>query len=62
MRSVKTFLYALWSDESAQGLTEYAMIVGAIVFTAVVTFLMMGDRLKGILGSMQGQLNDVPTS
>jgi Flp pilus assembly pilin Flp len=49
-------------EESAQGMTEYAMIVGAIVFTAVVTFLMMGDRLKQILGLMQGQLNDVPTS
>ena len=60
--AAKTLLKSLWSDESAQGLTEYAMIVGAIVFTAVVTFLMMGDRLKNILSSMRGQLNDVPTS
>lgn len=55
-------LTTLFHDESAQGLTEYALIVGAIVFTAVVTFLTMGDRLKQILGLMQGQLNTVPTT
>ena len=52
----------LLTDESAQGLTEYAIILGAIVFTAIVTFLAMGDRLREILGLMQGQLNSVPTS
>ena len=52
----------LVAEESAQGMTEYAIILGAIVFTAVVTFLAMGDRLKQILGLMQGQLNTVPTS
>jgi Flp pilus assembly pilin Flp len=55
-------LKMLLADESAQGLTEYAIILGAIVFTAIVTFLAMGDRLKQILGLMQGQLNNVPTS
>jgi Flp pilus assembly pilin Flp len=52
----------LLADESAQGMTEYAIILGAIVFTAVVTFLAMGDRLKNILSLMQGHLNEVPTS
>ncbi len=55
-------LKALLHEESGQGLTEYAIVLGAIVFTAVVTFLTMGDRLKQILGLMQGQLNTVPTS
>ena len=59
---VKSVLVALWRDESAQGLTEYAMIVGAVVFTAVVTFLMMGDNLKNILSSMRGELDTVPTN
>jgi len=49
-------------EDSAQGLTEYALIVGAIVFTAIVTFLTMGERLKDILSSMRGELNTVPTS
>jgi len=54
-------LKALFLDESAQGMTEYAIILGAVVFTAVVTFLTMGDRLKQILGLMGTQLNTVPT-
>jgi len=58
MTLVKTLLI----DESAQGMTEYALILGAVVFTAVVTFLTMGDRLKEILGLMHSQLNTVPTS
>jgi hypothetical protein len=49
-------------EESAQGMTEYAIILGALVFTAIVTFLAMGDRLKQLLGLMNGQLSDVPTS
>jgi len=55
---LRTLIY----DDSAQGLTEYALIVGAIVFTAIVTFITMGDRLKAIMGNMQGELNTVPTS
>jgi Flp pilus assembly pilin Flp len=53
---------ALLRDESGQGLTEYAIIVGTIAFAAIVAFIALGGRLQGIFSSVQTQLNTVPTS
>jgi len=39
-------LTRLLSDESAQGLTEYAVTVGTIVFAAIVTFIALGAQLR----------------
>ena len=55
-------LSTLLRDESAQGMTEYAIIVGTVVFTIIVTFLALGTRLRGVFTSVRTDLNQMPTS
>ena len=55
-------LKTLLRDESAQGMTEYAIILGAVVFAAIVTFAAMGSRLVEIIKTVRTQLDGLPTS
>ena len=58
MAVVKTLLV----DESGQGMTEYAILIGTLALGAIVTLLAIGTRLKNVFSNVQTQLNCVPTS
>ena len=49
-------------DEGAQGMTEYAILIGTLALGAVVTLLALGTRIHDVLTNTQTQLNNVPTS
>ena len=55
---VKTLLV----DESGQGMTEYAILIGTLALGAIVTLLAIGTRLRQVFSNVQTQLNSVPTS
>ena len=55
-------LHKLIFDESAQGMTEYAILIGTLALGAVVTLLAIGTRLRSVFSNVQTQLNSVPTS
>jgi Flp pilus assembly pilin Flp len=52
----------LLCDESGQGMTEYAILIGTLALGAVVTLLAIGTRLRDVFSNVQTQLNAVPTS
>ena len=58
MAVVKTLLF----DESGQGMTEYAILIGTLALGAIVTLIAIGTRLNNVFGSVQTQLNTLPTS
>ena len=58
MQTIKQIL----SDDSGQGMTEYAILVGTLALGAIVTLTAIGSRLTSIFGAVQTKLNDVPTS
>ena len=58
MTEIKKFL----ADESAQGMTEYAILIGTLALGAIVTLLAIGTRLRNVFSNVQTQLNTVPTS
>jgi Flp pilus assembly pilin Flp len=58
MTVVKTLLF----DESGQGMTEYAILIGTLALGAIVTLLAIGTRLRQVFSNVQTQLNSVPTS
>ena len=58
MAVVKT----LFLDESGQGMTEYAILIGTLALGAIVTLLAIGTRLRSVFSNVQTQLNSVPTS
>ncbi len=57
MKNIKKFANTLWKDESAQGATEYILLLVAVV--AVV--LIFKDKIRGIvegmLSNLQGNIN-----
>lgn len=58
MTVAKTLLF----DESGQGMTEYAILIGTLALGAIVTLLTIGTRLRTVFTNVQTQLNSVPTS
>jgi Flp pilus assembly pilin Flp len=52
MKKVKSFFKNLWNDESAQGATEYILLI--VVVVALV--IMFKDRIKGLVG---GKLEEI---
>jgi pilus assembly protein Flp/PilA len=50
------------NDESGQGMTEYAILVGTLALGAIVTLTAIGGRLRTIFNNVQTNLNSVPTS
>jgi len=58
MTTVKTLLV----DESGQGMTEYAILIGTLALGAIVTLLAIGTRLRNVFSNVQTQLNTLPTS
>ena len=58
MTVVKTLLF----DESGQGMTEYAILIGTLALGAIVTLLAIGTRLRNVFSNVQTQLNSLPTS
>ena len=46
----------LWSDESGQGLAEYALLLGLIVVGVVVIIKGMGGHIKNIFNRANNEL------
>jgi hypothetical protein len=60
MKNLRKQLKALWQDESAQGATEYILLLVAIV-ALVMLFknqLLGEDGQSGVIGSLIGNLRD----
>ena len=55
-----TALKELLHDESGQGMTEYAILIGTLALGAIVTLLAIGTKLTSVFGSVETQLNTVP--
>jgi pilus assembly protein Flp/PilA len=52
----------LLSDESGQGMTEYAILVGTLALGAIVTLTAIGGRLRTIFNAVETNINGIPTS
>ena len=57
-----TDMKSLLLDESGQGMTEYAILIGTLALGAIVTLLAIGTQLRNVFNNVQTQLNNVPTS
>lgn len=49
-------------DESGQGMTEYAILIGTLALGAIVTLLAIGTQIRNVFRNVQTQLNSIPTS
>jgi len=54
-------LKTLMLDESGQGMTEYAILLGTLALGAILTLVAIGGRLKGVFTTVSDQVNQIPT-
>ncbi len=52
----------LWTDESGQGLAEYALLLGLIVVGVVVIIRGMGGHIKNIFNRANNELSTADAS
>jgi pilus assembly protein Flp/PilA len=53
------FFKALWSDDSGQGLTEYALIIGLVSVALVLLLIAMANQLGAVFQAIVDQLSGV---
>jgi Flp pilus assembly pilin Flp len=58
MTVVKSFLL----DESGQGMTEYAILIGTLALGAIVAVLAIGTQVRNAFSHLPKQPNGVPAS
>ena len=57
-----TTLRTLLRDESGQGTTEYAILLGTLALGAVFSFLAISGRLLSVFNYVSTSVNTLPTS
>lgn len=53
------FWKALWSDESGQGLTEYALIIGLVSVALVLMLAAFRDEIGRVFQAIINELSNV---
>ena len=51
----------LLEEESAQGMTEYAILIATLALGAIVILVALGTKLKNVFQAVQTQINTVPS-
>ncbi len=57
-----TIVKTLLADESGQGMTEYAILLGTLALGAILTLVAIGGRVKTVFNNVSNQINSVPTT
>ncbi len=55
-------LWTLLRDESGQGLTEYAVLLGTLGLGAVLTLMTISGRVKALFNYVSTSVNTLPTT
>ena len=52
-------LKSFWTDESGQGLTEYAVLIGLITLAVIAVIILLGTQIKRIFQLVVNNLTTV---
>jgi pilus assembly protein Flp/PilA len=53
---------SLWSDESGQGLVEYALIIALVAVGLIAILLVLRNSIGNVFNNAATQLNNAPTN
>jgi pilus assembly protein Flp/PilA len=59
---MQAVLSAIWSDESGQGLVEYALIIALVAVGLVAILLVLRNSIGNVFNNAAEQLNNAPAS
>ena len=53
---------AYWSDDTAQGLVEYALIIALVAVGLIAILLVLRNSIGNVFNNAAGQLNNAPSN
>ncbi len=56
------FWKAFWSEESGQGLVEYALIIALVAVGLIAILLVLRNSIGNVFNNAATQLNNAPTN
>ena len=59
---MQAVLHAFWSDESGQGLVEYALIIALIAVGLIAILLVLRNSIGNVFNNAAAQLNNAPST
>ena len=59
---MQDFYRAFWSEESGQGLVEYALIIALVAVGLIAILLVLRNSIGNVFNNAAGQLNNAPTT
>ncbi len=54
---MRSFVTRFWKDESGQGLTEYGMLLAAVVVVLIAVLVAFRDNIQDIFTELNGDLD-----
>jgi pilus assembly protein Flp/PilA len=59
---MKSLWQAFWSDESGQGLVEYALIIALVAVGLIAILLVLRNSIGNVFNNAASQLNNAPAT
>ena len=59
---MKSLWNAFWSDESGQGLVEYALIIALVALGLIAILLVLRNSIGNVFNNAATQLNNAPAT
>ena len=59
---MKSLWQAFWSDESGQGLVEYALIIALVAVGLIAILLVLRNSIGNVFNNAATQLNNAPAT
>jgi pilus assembly protein Flp/PilA len=59
---MKSLWNAFWSDESGQGLVEYALIIALVAVGLIAILLVLRNSIGNVFNNAATQLNNAPAT
>jgi Flp pilus assembly pilin Flp len=62
MKTVVNAARALWSDETGQGLVEYALIIALVAVGLIAILIILRNSIGDVFNNAAATLNNAPTT
>ena len=59
---MRTVLERFWSEDSGQGLVEYALIIALVAVGLIAILLVLRNSIGNVFNNAATQLNNAPTN
>ena len=59
---MQDFYRAFWSEESGQGLVEYALIIALVAVGLIAFLLILRNSIGNVFNNAASQLNNAPSN